>query len=168
MNKIASLLCFSFVFLFSNEPTLAMLESITTNTQQIFILSQNRYKCNAYGVLGVENLLKSTQLNAACKTKIESFYANNPQAKVFAHTKLKLYQKYHLEFKENECLLFASGEITLSELLLKEGLALLAPLFEDKEYKKYYKDAEAVARFEKRGLWKDDAIRDCAAELYKK
>lgn len=168
MNKILFLLSFPIVFLFSKEPTLGILESIVTNTEQIFIIGQQRYKCTAYGILGVEKLLKSPKLNTACKKEIESFYAKYPQVKEFIHKKLKRSQMYHIEFKKRECLLFASGEITLSELLLKEGLALLDPMFEDKEYLRYFRDAQGVAKFEKRGIWKDAIVRDCAAELYAK
>lgn len=168
MNKIVTLLCFPFIVLFSQEPTLAILESIQTNTQQTFIIAPNRYRCDAYGILGVEKLLLNKRINSACKTKIESFYSKNPYVKNFTITKLKPLQRYHIEFKKSECLLFASGEITLSELLLKEGFALLDPLFDDKEYLHYYQNAQELAKFEKRGIWKDGARRDCAAELYKK
>ena len=167
MYKLFSLAFFS-LSLFAQEPTLGILESIQTNTRQIFIIGQSRYKCDAYGVLGVEKLLKNRVLNSACKQNIQRFYEKHPEAKFFIHRKLKSLQRYHIEFQESECVLFASGEITLSELLLKKGFALLNPLFKDKEYLQYYEDAQALARFEKRGIWKDGTIRDCVAELYEK
>jgi len=163
MHKILSLLLSS--LLFSKEPTLGILESIQTNTEQIFIIAQKRYRCDAYGVLGIEKLFQRSELSEVCKTKMQDFYAKHPDAKYFAYKKLKRSQMYHIEFRESECLLFASGEITLSELLLKEGFALLNPMFDDKEFRRVYKDAQAAAIFEKRGIWRDNTTRECAAAL---
>jgi len=168
MHRILSLVLFSSLLLFSKEPTLAILESIQTNTQQIFIIGQARYRCNAYGIIGIEKLLQKSELSENCKSKVKEFYAKNPEVNFFAYNKLRRSQMYHIEFKEGQCLLFASGEITLSELLLKEGLALLEHTFDDKEFRRYYRDAEAFAKFEKRGVWKEDSVRDCLGELPKK
>jgi len=167
MNKIVYLLFFSFSALFSAEPTLGILHSINSNTQQVFTIAQKRYVCDAYGILGLEKLLENSSINSACKTKIQKFYLKNPEARSLSFKKLHIFSQYHLEFKESQCILFASGEITLSELLLKEGFALLEPLFDDEEYVKYYKNAQELAKFEKRGLW-EDGTKECAAELYKK
>jgi hypothetical protein len=169
MNKIVSLLFLVFFSILpAQEPTLGILKSINSNTQQLFTLSNNTYVCNAYGIIGLEKLSRNTTLNDACKKNVEKFYTKNIKAKYFSESKLYKMQMYHIEFKKNECLLFASGEKTLAELLLREGLALLQANFKDVEYLYVYTIAQENARLEQKGLWKDSIVRDCIAEIYKK
>lgn len=74
---------------------------------------------------------------------------------------------YHLEFVKEECLLFASGEVTLSELLLREGLAVLDPKLKDEEYTYLYKNAQKIARFERRGIWEEVRMEECLTPFFK-
>ena len=153
--------------LHANEPTLATLESVTSNEVQKFRINQFTFYCKPYGVVSVEELYKNITLNATCKKSIEKFYIQNPQAKYFTHSLLKPKQMYHLEFKDQECILFAKGEKTLSELLLENGYGVLKPMFEDKEYKGYFTKSQNKAKLLKKGLWGTNIIRECIAELYK-
>ena len=74
---------------------------------------------------------------------------------------------YHIEFKNQECILYALGEKTLSELLLENGLAVCKPIFRDEEFKYLFYKAQLKAKTNKYGMWKENFINDCIAELYK-
>jgi len=168
MNKILSLGFFAFLMpLFAQEPTLAILKSVSSNTKQLFTMSNANFVCEAYGVIGIEKLAKNSKLNSSCKEKIENYYKKNPQEKYFSELRLHRMQRYHLNFKKKECVLFASGERTLGELLLRHGLAVLQANFKDEEYYGSYSLAQANAKIEKVGIYKSEIIRDCVAEIYK-
>lgn len=169
MNKIFFLLFLGFFsFLSAKEPNLAILQSIQSNTKQIFKISNTTFVCKAYGVLEIQTLSQNKKVNSTCKKKIAKFYLQNPLAKYYAQEKLKVMQRYHIEFIENECILFASGQITLSEMLLREGLAVLKPDFKNREYNYVYNKAQENAKLEHRGIWRDDTVVNCIAEIYKK
>jgi nuclease-like protein len=164
MNKVFSIILLLFyTTLLGQEPLLGILKSVNSNTQQLFLISNNTFICESYGVLSLENLAEDSQLDSACRKKVKSFYKKNPKEKYFSALKLHTMQTYHLEFKKQECLLFASGEITLSELLLREGLAILQPLFKDKEYIALYSLAQENAKIEQKGLWREGVVK-----MYKK
>jgi len=169
MNKIFFLSLLLFLLqLNAKEPTLAILKSVKSNTQQLFSISNSTYLCKAYGVIGMEELLQDAQLNQTCREAIKKFYKKNPKAKYFSEFKLKTMQTYHLEFKQNECVLFVNGEVTLSELLLNEGAVVLQRGFKGKEYTYHYTLAQENARMQRKGVFKESIIRDCIAEIYKK
>lgn len=169
MNKIFSLIILGLLsFLMAKEPTLAILQSVNSNTQQLFKISNTTFLCKSYAIVGVDALAIDDKLNATCKSKIARVYLQNPSVKYYAQKKLKVMQRYHIEFIEDECLLFASGQITLSEMLLREGLAVLKPDFKNREYFGVYRKAQENAKLEKKGIWKDDTAVDCIAEIYKK
>lgn len=166
-----TLLIFFLIFsslLLAKEPTMGILKSVNSNTKQLFSISNFNFECNAYGIIGIDSLAQRDELGLACKEKIESFYRKNPESKYFSELKLHTMQMYHIDFKKKECVLFARGEVTLGELLLRDGLAVLQANFDDREYFTLYTIAQKNAKIEKKGLWKDGLIRDCVGEIYKK
>lgn len=150
----------------AKEPILALLQSVYSNTQQRFKISNQTFVCNAYGVLGLEYLIQKSKLDSICKKSIESFFIKNPYSKEFTLRKLHVMQRYHLDFKQDGCLLFASGKRTLGELLLREGLALVKPGFKDREYSSLYVNAQKNAKMEKKGVWREEVRRECIVEIY--
>jgi hypothetical protein len=168
MNKIVVTIILGLSpFLMAKEPTLATLKNIDSNSKQTFMLSNVNFTCRAYGVLGLEELLQNSKLESSCKKSIEEFYKKDPKIKYYTQKQLHPMQMYHIELREKECILFAHGEVTLSELLLHQGAALLRPAFKDKEYSGYYKTAQRDAKMQKKGVWSSEVIRNCVAELYK-
>lgn len=167
MLKMTLFSLFCAVTLLAKEPTMGILESISSNTKQTFLINNTRYRCDAYGVLDFDKLFNDSAISGVCKEKLKKFHAKNPHAKHFTQSKLYIFAMYHLEFVKERCLLYASGEITLSEMLLKEGFVVLEPAFEDEEYARLYKNAQNVARFEKRGIWEDEGMEECLAHLLK-
>ena len=150
------------------EPRLATLNSVTSNELQIFQIRQNTYSCRPYGVVTLNKLHQNSNSDSMCKKSIEQFYIQNPDSQYLALNLLKIKQMYHLEFRENRCILFAKGEKSLSEILLERGVALLRPDFKDEVYGVLYKRAQDKAKFLKRGLWGENITKECIVELYEK
>jgi len=151
----------------AKEPLLGILTSVSSNDIQSFNISKYNLKCKTYGVLTLERLYDISKDNTVCREKIESIYAKYPDLKYFAQRLLKVQQRYHMVPKKiGECVLYAKGQITLSELLLAKGLAIVRPLFDDEEFRDDFNVAQRKARTEKRGLWKEEIFDICAAKLY--
>jgi len=168
MNKLVYMIFLGFFLLSeAKEPTLGILKKVNSNTKQLFTISNSTFVCESYAVIGIEKLANSKNLETPCRDNINKFYKKNPTAKYYSQSLLYVMQRYHIEFKRDECLLFASGEIVLSEILLREGLAVLKPGFKDEEYKGVFKIAQKNAKIEEKGVWKDSIVRDCIAEIYK-
>ena len=170
MSKILNIFLLNFLLmstLQASEPTLAILNSVHSNELQKFKIGQNSFYCKPYAITTIDKLYAKSAQNSLCRSSIEKFYLQNPDAQYFTLNLLKVKQMYHVEFKNTECILFAKGEKTLSELLLENGLALLQINFQDKEYGAIYKKSQNRARLLKRGLWKENIKRECVVELYK-
>ncbi|EQB40571.1 hypothetical protein M947_01850 [Sulfurimonas hongkongensis] len=151
----------------AKEPLLGILTSVNSNEVQSFNISKFNLTCRPYGVLTLERLYAISDDGSVCKEKIESIYAKYPDLKYFAQRLLKRQQRYHFVPKEKgECVLYAKGQMTLSELLLAKGLALVKPLFDDEEFRDDFNVAQRKASLEKRGLWEKDIFEICAAKLY--
>lgn len=151
----------------AKEPLLGILTSTTSNEIQSFNISKYDLKCTPYAVLTLERLYEISENNLVCREKIRSIYAKDPELRYFAQRLLKVQQRYHIVPKERgECVLYAKGQMTLSELLLAKGLALVRPLFEDEEFRDDFNAAQRRARAEKRGLWQEEIFDICAAKLY--
>nr|WP_321265861.1 hypothetical protein [uncultured Sulfurimonas sp.] len=169
LRKISILI---FYLLFTNiviakEPVLAILNDVISNEIQVFGINNYTFNCSPYGVVTLEKLYINASANSACKYKINEFYKKNPKLKYHADALLHKEQTYHIEFKDKECLLYAKGEITLSEILLRKGLAIKNPNFKDKEFERYFNLAQKKAELEKRGLWGENILDSCNKELYK-
>jgi hypothetical protein len=154
-------------FVLANEPTLAKMVSVDSNELQKLSIANYSFYCRPYGVITLDRLYKRSELNSGCKAKIKSYYQHNPQDLYFAESLFKKGQWYHLEFKQNSCVIYAQGEYTFSELLLKKGLAVREPQFSEREFKASFYKAQKVGRTNERGVWKDDVLKNCLAEIYK-
>ncbi|MBN2816213.1 MAG: hypothetical protein JXQ67_05980 [Campylobacterales bacterium] len=167
MKKVILILLMSCVEVFAQKPSLGILKSVPTNSQQIFSISQHSYMCDSYGIIGLQKLLQREEINSSCKKSLEVFFKQNPSSQYYSQRLLKQEQQYHIEFKKQQCILFAQGEVTLSELLLRSGVALLEPSFKDEEYSTYFTRAQESAKREERGVYKSEVLRNCLGELYK-
>ncbi len=171
MDKIIFFLILQ-TFLLTNilaqEPSLATLKNVHSNTLQKFIKGEYSFYCLPYGVLTIEDLYQNGSINMQCKKQLQLFYKQNPLDEYFASKLLKVEQKYHVDFREQRCIVYASGEKTLSELLLENGLAVVKPLFQDDEFLYSYNRAQLGARVAKKGVWNYSALVTCINALNKK
>ena len=113
------------VLLSAKEPTVVILDNVISNEVQEFRIGEYSFRCIPYGVLSLERLYSNSKLTSRCQKSIYDFYKKYPDLKYYAQRILKREQMYHVEFKNQECILYASGEKTFSELLLENGLATL-------------------------------------------
>ena len=137
MHTIIYIFIIQFFLVFSlqaKEPILAMLLNVNSNELQKFGIGNYNFYCIPYGITTLESLLAKSENESSCKKSIEMFYKKHPNLKYYSLKLLKLKQEYHVDFKNTKCILYAKGQMTLSELLVKEGLALLNPSFEYIEF----------------------------------
>lgn len=168
-KKIAFVIIYFLIVLCldAKEPLLARLEDIVSNETQKFGLENYTFECKPYGVLSIEALYNSSKRDSICQKSIDKFYIKNPKLKQYVNRLLKYKQLYHLEIKNAECIIYAKGQMTLSELLLYNGLAIKKPLFRDREFESYFTAAQRKAKMKKKGLWDTDIFTSCVEELYK-
>ena len=153
--------------LVAKEPLLAILNTTISNETQIFNIKNFTLECKPYGVITLEKLYISSTKDSACQKSIKNFYIKNPILEQFVSRVLKSQQMYHIELKDSKCIIYAQGEITLSELLLRKGLAIKQPIFKDEEFKDYYAIAQRKAKMDREGLWNENIFKNCINELYK-
>ena len=155
------------VLLSAKEPTVVILDNVISNEVQEFRIGEYSFRCIPYGVLSLERLYSNSKLTSRCQKSIYDFYKKYPDLKYYAQRILKREQMYHVEFKNQECILYASGEKTFSELLLENGLAVINPMFRDEEFKYVFNKAQLNAKMNKYGMFKENIINNCIVELYK-
>lgn len=162
---------FFFLFLssaFAQKMVIAQLEEIYSNAFLRFSTSKYSFLCHSYGIVSLEELYANAQKDSQCKKNIEQFYGKYKEERYFSLRHLKQFQFYHIELKgDGKCIVYAKGEISLSQMLLREGLALKKPYFKDKEFKYSFTNAQKNAKFDKKGLWKEHIREKCISEYYK-
>lgn len=170
MRRLVYFIFVTFVMqtsLYAKEPTMAILLDITTNSIQRFNIGQYNFYCTTYGVITLDKLYENSKIDSKCKKSINNFYKKNPNLEYFTLELLKVRQMYHLEFKDKECIIYAKGQRTLSEILLLEGLAINKPMFKDEEFKFLFERAQKNAKLLEKGIWGEKVLKDCIAELNK-
>ena len=153
--------------LIGEEHILATLRNIDSNEIQKFKIAQNSFYCKPYGVISIDKLYANSSNASSCQRSIDVFYKKNPYSRYFAQNLLKIKQTYHIEYKNDSCVVYAKGAKTYSELLLESGLAVMKPLFKDEEFSSSFKKAQVRAKSSKLGMWKNNLLIDCTAELTK-
>lgn len=151
----------------AKEPVLAILGNTYSNEIQKFGIGNYSFECKPYGVITLEKLYNDAKEGSFCKENIEKFYKKYPKLKYYSDSILKSKQQYHIEIKETKCIIYAKGEITLSELLLTKGLAIKSPSLKDEEFENYFTLAQRKAKIEKNGLWGEQIFSSCIEELSK-
>jgi len=168
MYKILSLFFLFTIGVYSKEPSLAILLNVNSNTTQQFNIGNYNFYCQPYGVVSLEKLYSNSTNGSICQKNIDMFYKKNPDLKYYSDTILHLKQRYHIDFKNGSCVLYAKGQLTLSEILIKKGLALVEPMFKDDEFISSFKKSELEAMLDKRGLWNSDIKKSCISEFIKR
>ncbi|EDZ61412.1 hypothetical protein CBGD1_2479 [Sulfurimonas gotlandica GD1] len=151
----------------AKEPVLAILNNTVSNEVQTFSIGSYTFECRPYGILSLEKLYETAKQGSICQNSIDEFYKKNPKLKYYADGLLEHKQQYHVEIKDSECILYAKGQMTLSELLLVEGLAIKKPMFKDEEFESYYTLAQRKAKIDRKGLWGENIFNSCIEEMYK-
>ena len=157
----------NFINLEAKEPTLAILKNIDANDFQRFRIKSSSFICRPYGITTLEQIYKKSPKKSICRENIDKFYAKNRDLLYFSESILKVGQTYHIEFKNSQCLIYAKGQTTLSQILLRKGLGFKKNSFKDEEFDETFTDAMNSAKINKDGLWRGSIQRDCTAEMQK-
>ena len=147
------------------EPRQAQLTGVVDNGTLMMDLGRVRYVCSPYGVRTLEAIGAETKLAGECRQRIARFYARGPLLAGFAHRELERFQFYRIEPREAGCVLYARGRLSYAERLLEEGLAVVTPGFDDREWAFRFERAQQGAKENKRGIWSDPLWGKCAAML---
>jgi len=155
-------------FLNAKEPVLATLLDVISNSTQKFTMLNFTFYCKPYGVLSIDTILDEKSPDSVCRSSLLQLYSKNPKLKYFSQNLFNTRQNYHIEFKEQKCLIYLKGEKTLSELLLEEGLAINRSNFADDEFKHIFINAQNRAKSLEKGIYKNSNLKkSCIVELYK-
>ena len=166
-TNIFILYIFLCISLDAKEPVLAVLNNSISNQVQIFGIGKYTFECRPYGLITLEKIYETSKTKSMCRNSIDNFYKKNPKSKFYVDSLLEYKQLYHVEIKDTTCILYAKGQMTLSEILLAKGLAVLKPTFKDEEFDSSFTLAQRKAKMDKKGLWKEKIFSSCAEEIYK-
>ncbi len=150
----------------AKEPTMLMLKGNISNALQEFqALPDYSFKCKPYGIITVDELLTSTKTSKECKAILKKFYLKHPNLYNLHYRYLHRKSFYHVQYEENSCIVYAKGELTYSEMLLKEGVALIHKNFKNEIFEARYQSAQKSAELRKKGIFKDSNTLQCL-EMY--
>lgn len=168
MNKIISLFLLQLLFIkpfFASEPVLATLLSVYSNDMQRFTVANYNFTCESYGVVSLSKLLRQKSINSTCKRSIEKFRKKNPHLYHLSETLFFIQQQYHIDIRNNQCIIYIKGKKTLGEILLERGLARVDQKLSDKVLVSVYRNAQRRAKYHNRGMFGSRVAIDCLAEF---
>jgi hypothetical protein len=151
--------------LYGSEPLLGLLERIEPDGTLLFDVGNGSRRCAPYGIIMLQSVGTNEGVAPACREAVRLFFARNPESPGFGATLLKVQQRYHIEIEGAQCRIYARGRRSYSSLLLEAGLAFVRESLQDSLRRYELKRSEARAKNEKRGLWSDPPLRECAANL---
>ena len=144
--------------------TVGILKSVEDNSKQTLLMKNSPQGCEPFGIITLEKMIKKAAATQECKKAITQFYQSHPHEKAFAREYLHREQSYHYEILKEGCVLYANGNETYSEMLLRQGLALIDPAFDNSEWNGRLKRAEKGAQTQKSGLHDTQIKKWCIKE----
>lgn len=141
-----------------------ILSAIESNAKQTLLYQNNSIGCTPLGIVPLEIMVKNGASPEECRKRIDEFFRTHPHEKVFAKEFLHLQQSYHFEMFSEGCILYANGLESFSELLLRRGLARIAPRFDNPEWNAKFKNAQNSAQRDRRGLYDTLILKYCIQE----
>lgn len=165
MKRYLLLLLLCVALLFSSEIRQAQLTGVIDNGTLVMDLGASTYICSPYGIRTLEALENAPGLEGECRNRIARFGTKNPLASQYAHRALRRFQFYRIEPKKEGCVLYGRGRQSYAEGLLQEGLAVVRPGFDDREWAFRLERAQQGAKETKRGIWSDPMWEKCAGKM---
>ena len=146
----------------AKEPTMLMLKGNFSNVLQEFQIPPDySFTCKPYGITTVDELLSSEKTTKECKNILRKFYVKNPELYTLYSRVLHRKSFYHVEYENKSCIVYAKGELTYSEILLKEGLALIQKNLKNEVFEPRFQSAQRSAELRKKGIFKDSDVLRC-------
>jgi hypothetical protein len=159
---------FFYTFLFgaynSQQPIIGTLTHINANNTLLFNFSRVPYHCKSYGIYTLFDFLATPNITEDCKKGINEYFDKNPKERYFPQYTFKVFQQYHVSFKDRDCIISAQGQRTYATLQLERGLAVLKPRFTNKLLEYKYKRSQDMARKLKKGIWSNPKIMRCVTQ----
>ncbi|NOQ29755.1 MAG: hypothetical protein GQ570_01400 [Helicobacteraceae bacterium] len=169
--KIIFLLFIFFSFVKADVPRLGMYIYSHNNTYIKFrmIKTDEKFFCKPYGIFTIDDLIDSKDLTKECRASVDDFYKKKPKLKFFSILNLHRKQNYHIVKKDKLCIFYSNSTKSYSEEMLENGIAVITPFFQDKEWKYRFFRAEQGARINKQGLWSNrhKLLKACMTTLHK-
>ena len=134
------------------DTSVGILKSIEDNSKQIVLTKNSSHGCEPFGIITLEKILRNGASTQECKKAVIDFYTSHPHDKQFAREHLYIQQSYHYEMIKEGCVLYANGKETYSEMLLRQGVALIDPAFNNSEWNGRLKRAQKGSEQQKRGI----------------
>lgn len=162
MKRVVAIFSLAIVLLNAEAPYTVMLVGTPDNTVLFFKSGQSRYPCKPFGIRTLEEISRDRRTNTQCKKLFDEYAARHPKSRQYAASILKRFQFYRIEPVNERCILYAQGRLSYSEMLLHEGLAVIKRGEVRRELRRSFERAEAGARRERRGIWKEVLAAECA------
>lgn len=136
----------------------ALLNSVDSNAQVRLLYQNIPFMCKPFGIIPLETMALKAPDPKECQNRIETYYRSHPSDRYYGAQHLRRQQTYHFKMIKEGCVLYGNGPESYSEMLLREGLALLDPLFDNPEWNAKLRRAQKGAEIQKKGLH-DSQIR---------
>lgn len=146
------------------EITIGLLTSIENNGKMTLLHNNAAVSCEPFGVVTLEKMVLNGVNPQECKNAVEAYYKAYPHDKLFAREHLHIQQSYHYETIKEGCVLYGNGPESYSEMLLRQGLALMDPTFDNKEWNAKLKRSLQGAVIQKIGLHDTQIRKFCIKE----
>lgn len=134
------------------ESGIGILLSIDSNDRQTLLYRNNPVVCEPFGILTLERMLRETFTPNECRKEVEAYYTAHPHERRYAREHLYLRHSYRFEKSQAGCILYANGAESYIEILLREGLAIVDPKLQSREWEGRLKRIESGALQQKKGL----------------
>lgn len=153
------LVCFSISL--NAEITLGHMRGIENNSAMTLLDNNKAVRCEPHGIKTLEWLIRDAPSPAQCQKSVDAFYYAHPHERLYASEHLHLYQRYHYEKNDKGCVLYANGPESYSEMLLKEGLAIVDEKYNNREWNERLKRAFLRGQKNKKGIHDTDILEKC-------
>lgn len=141
---------------------LGRMSSIENNSVMTLLNNNNPVQCEPHGIKTLEWLIRDAASQGECQKSVDAFYISHPHERQYAQEHLHLYQTYHYEIKDKEgCILYANGPESYSEMLLKEGLAIMDDKYNNTEWNAKLKRALMRGKSKKERINDSDILQKC-------
>ena len=148
----------------NGEITVGLLVGIESNAKQTLLYQNRSVPCEPFGVIPLEKMVLTAPDRGKCTAAINQYYAEHPSERLFARRNLRLQQSYHYETIKEGCVLYGNGPESYSEMLLRNGLALIDPTFDNVEWNGRLKQALAGGERAQKGLHDTQIRASCINE----
>jgi len=146
------------------EITVGLLISIENNSKFQMIHNNAYFSCEPFGIMTLEKIAEKGVNPTECKNAVENYYISHPHEKQYAKEHLHIQQSYHYEMIKEGCVLYGNGPESYSEMLLRQGLAVIDPAFDNAEWNMKLKRAMQGALNQKKGMHDTQIQKLCIKE----